>query len=80
MARIPTGETPFHLMFGSEAIILTELGLASYRIAHHNEERKEEGICLHLDVLDEVRATAEQWMVYCYKGGTYHLETLTEKG
>lgn len=57
---MPTSETPFHLAFGSEAIILAEIGLASYRIAHYNEERNEEVISLHLDMLDEVRVTAKQ--------------------
>ena len=37
------------------------MGLASYKIAHHDE-----GICLQLDQLDEVRAAAEQWMA-CYQ-------------
>ena len=50
-------------MFGSEAIILAEVGLTSYRIAHLEEGRNEEGIRLHLDLLDEVRATAKQRMV-----------------
>lgn len=50
-------------MFGSEAVILAEVGLVSYRIAHLDEGRNKEGICLHLDLLDEVRATTKQWMV-----------------
>lgn len=66
MTRTPTGETPFCLPFGSKAVITVEVGLASYRIAHHDEGRNEEGICLHLDLLDEVRAMAEQQMA-CYQ-------------
>ena len=46
MARTPTGETPLCLAFGNEAIILAEIGLVSYRVAHHNEGRNEEGIRL----------------------------------
>ena len=61
-ARTPTREIPFRLAFGCEAVILAEVGIASYRIAHHNEGKNEEGIRLHLDLLDEVRATAEQRM------------------
>ncbi|XP_075658871.1 uncharacterized protein LOC142628711 [Castanea sativa] len=61
-ARTPTGETPFHLAFRSEAVIQAEVGLASYRIAHPNERKNEEGIRVQLDLLDEVRATVEQWM------------------
>ena len=55
-------EKRFHLAFGSEAIIPTEMGIASYKIAHHDEGRNKEGIHLHLDLLDEVREMAEQWM------------------
>jgi len=59
MAHTSTRETPFCLAFGSEAVILVEVGLTSYRISHHNEERNEEGMRLQLDLLDEVRAMAE---------------------
>ena len=61
-ARTPTGETPFYLVFGSKAIILVEVGIVSYRISHHDKRKNEEGICLHLDLLDEVRVTVEQRM------------------
>ena len=62
MTCTPTGETPFCLMYGHKAIIPTEVGLTSYRVAHHNEEKNEEGMHLQLDLLDEVRATVEQRM------------------
>ena len=62
-AWTPIGETPFCLVFGSEAIILAEVGIISYRIAHYNERKNEKGICLHLDLLDEVRMTVEhEWL------------------
>ena len=57
---MPTGETPFHLAFGSEAIIQAEVGLTSYKVSHHEERRNEEGMRLQLDLLDEVRVTVEQ--------------------
>ena len=50
----------FYLAFGSKAVIPTEVGIASYKIAHHNEGKNEEGIHLHLDLLDEVRVAIEQ--------------------
>ena len=59
-ARTPTGETPFCLAFGSEAVILVEVGLTNYWISHHDEERNIEGMRLQLDLLDEVRATIKQ--------------------
>ena len=39
MARMPTGDTPFRLAYGSEAVIPTEIGLASYRVGNHNESK-----------------------------------------
>ena len=59
-ARTPTGETPFRLTYGNEAVIPTEIGLTSYRVDNHNEARKDEAIRLQLDLIDEVWATAEQ--------------------
>ena len=53
-ARTPTGETPFCLAYGSEAVISTEIGLTSYRVGHHDEGRNKEEMCLKLDLLDEV--------------------------
>ena len=60
VARTHTSKTPYYLVFGSEAIIPAEVGLTSYRVANHDKGRNEEGICLQLDLLDEVRVTAEQ--------------------
>ena len=36
--RGPTGETPFALVFGSEAVAPVELALPTFRIAVHNED------------------------------------------
>ena len=44
--RIPTRETPFRLAYGSDAVIPTEVGLASYRVGNYAEEKNEEAICL----------------------------------
>ena len=60
IARMHTSKTPYYLVFGSEAIIPAEVGLTSYSVANHDKGRNEEGICLQLDLLDEVRVTAEQ--------------------
>ena len=59
MARTPTGETPFRLTYGNEAVIPAEVGLTSYRVDSHNEARNDEAIRLQLDLIDEVRAIAE---------------------
>ena len=60
MARTPTGETPFRLTDGNDAVIPAEIGLTSYRVDNHNDGRIDEAIRLQLDLVDEVRATAEQ--------------------
>ena len=59
-ARTPTGETPFRLAYGSEAVIPAEVGLTSYRVNAHDEGRNDEALRLQLDLIDEVRAAAEQ--------------------
>ena len=58
--RTPTGETPFRLTYVNEAVIPAEIGLTSYRIDNHDEGRNDEAIHLQLDLVDEVRAIAEQ--------------------
>jgi hypothetical protein len=55
---IPTGETPFSLTFGTEAVIHVEVGLLSYRVKHYNPRLNNEGIRLHLDLLQERRDKA----------------------
>ena len=60
MARMPIGEIPFRLTYGSEAIIPTEVGLISYRVHNHDESKNDEAMRLQLDLVDEVRATAKQ--------------------
>ena len=39
--RIPTRETSFKLAYGSDAVILAEVGLASYRVANYEDEENE---------------------------------------
>ena len=59
-ARTPTGETPFWLTYGTETVIPAEVGLTSYRVENHNEDKNEEALHLQLDLVDEFRSTAEQ--------------------
>ena len=54
------GETPFRLTYGNEAVIPAEIELTSYRIGNHDEARNDEAIRLQLDLVDEVKAIAEQ--------------------
>ena len=59
-ARTSTGETPFRLTYGNEAVISAKIGLISYRVDNHDEVRNDEAIRLQLDLVDEVRAIMEQ--------------------
>ena len=54
------GETPFRLAYGVDAVTPTEVGLTSYRVESYSEDKNEEAMRLQLDLVDEVRATAEQ--------------------
>ena len=58
--RTPIGETPFWLTYGSEAVIPTYVGLTSYRVHNHNESKNDEAIRLQLNLVDEVKAVAEE--------------------
>ena len=58
--RTPTGETPFKLAYGSEAVIPAEVHMASYRVKEYQAEENEVQLRLNLDLMDEVRMNAEQ--------------------
>ena len=60
IARTPTGETPFRLTYDADAVIPAEVGLTSYRVENYTKDKNEEAMRLQLDLVDEVRATAEQ--------------------
>ena len=57
---MPTGETPFRLTYGSEAVILAEIELTSYKVDIHDERGNDEAMRLQLNLVNEVRATTEQ--------------------
>ena len=59
-ARMLTGETPFRLAYGSEAVISAEVRLTSYRVDNYDERKNDEAMRLQHDLVDKVRATAEQ--------------------
>ena len=46
MARTPTGEAPFWLVYRSDAVIPTKVGLTSYRVENHDESKNNEAIRL----------------------------------
>ncbi|GKV20210.1 hypothetical protein SLEP1_g30368 [Rubroshorea leprosula] len=54
-SRTATGETPYNLAFGTEAVIPVEIGVPSLRISHFEPARNERLLRENLDFLDEVR-------------------------
>jgi hypothetical protein len=57
--RISTGETPFQMTYGSEAVVPVEIGLTTLRTSTYDDQQNEEQLCLNLDLIDEVKETAE---------------------
>uniref|UniRef100_A0A2N9GAW6 Uncharacterized protein n=1 Tax=Fagus sylvatica TaxID=28930 RepID=A0A2N9GAW6_FAGSY len=60
--RIPTGETPFQMTYRSEAVVPVEIGLTTLRIMTYDDLGNEEQLRLNLDLIDEVKETAETRM------------------
>ena len=58
--RTPTGETPFKLAYGSEAIIPTEVHMANHRETMYQDKDNEEQLRLNLDLINEVRTDANE--------------------
>ncbi|CAL9028106.1 unnamed protein product [Prunus brigantina] len=56
--RTATGETPFSMAFGSEAVIPVEIGEPSYRTKTFAPRANEEALALSLDLIEEHRAQA----------------------
>ncbi|XP_030925026.1 uncharacterized protein LOC115952082 [Quercus lobata] len=61
-ARTSTGETPFRITYGTEAVISVEVGVTSIRRGTFNEGRNDDELRLNLDCLDEVRDNASSKM------------------
>nr|GEV17510.1 reverse transcriptase domain-containing protein [Tanacetum cinerariifolium] len=47
------GDTPFSLTYGTKAVIPTEIGMPTYRIAAVDVVTNDEELCLNLDLLEE---------------------------
>ncbi|GKV38865.1 hypothetical protein SLEP1_g46725 [Rubroshorea leprosula] len=57
-SRTATGKTPYHLAFGTEAVIPIEIGVPSFRVTHFDEERNGQLLRENLDLLDDLREEA----------------------
>ena len=51
--RLPTGETPFALAFGTKAIIPIELKLPSAQVVAFDEHQNSQSLRANLDLLEE---------------------------
>ena len=57
--RTPTGETPFKLAYGSEAVMPAEVHMASHSVMKYQDEENEEQHRFNLDLIDKVIMDAE---------------------
>jgi len=58
MEKTSTGETPFSLTYGTEAMIPAEVGLPTARASQTNEKDNETALRNNLDLLEERRGMA----------------------
>lgn len=56
--RSSTGETPFSLVYGSEAVIPVEIGEVSHRVGQYDPQGNEVGRGLELETIEEGRERA----------------------
>jgi hypothetical protein len=78
--RTPTGNTPFSLTYGTEVVILTEIGSPSFKVAYYNPGLNDEGINLNLDLLQEERDDAQiTWAAYQDRTARYFNKTVNPR-
>ncbi|GKV51004.1 hypothetical protein SLEP1_g57682 [Rubroshorea leprosula] len=66
-------ETPYHLAFGTEAVIPVEIGVPSFRVTHFDEGRNGQLLRENLDLLAEVREEARlRTLVYKQKLANFY--------
>ena len=58
--RTSTGETPFKLADGREAVIPAEVHMANHKVTMYQDKDNKEQLCLNLDLIDEVRTDADE--------------------
>ena len=56
--RAATGETPFALAYGCEAVVPTEFKLQTYRISSYNDQQNNDALREELDLVEEKRDQA----------------------
>ncbi|GAA0159958.1 hypothetical protein LIER_16622 [Lithospermum erythrorhizon] len=58
-----TRETPFSLVYVSDALLLVEIHLETARVSYYDELANEQGLRLNLDLLEEKRVATVDKMV-----------------
>ncbi|XP_064940651.1 uncharacterized protein LOC135594168 [Musa acuminata AAA Group] len=56
--KTASGESPFSLAFGTEAVLPPEMVFSTFRTSGYKQDDSEEGLRAHLDLLEERRAKA----------------------
>ena len=75
--RTPTGETPFRLTYGTEAVTSVKVGVTCTRREAFSEKGNDDQLRLNLDCLDEVRDKASSRMAkYQQKMAEYYNKRL----
>jgi hypothetical protein len=78
--RTLTGETLFSLTYGIDEVILAEVGSPCFRVSHYNPRLNDEGIKLHLDLLQERRdETHVTWAAYQDRTARYFNKIVNPK-
>ncbi|XP_077251961.1 uncharacterized protein LOC143891219 [Tasmannia lanceolata] len=71
--RTSTGESPFNLSFGTEAVIPVDVGARSPRVTSFNEQFNSDGLRANLDLLEEAREESRiRVAAYKQKISNYH--------
>ena len=71
--RTPTGETPFRLTYGTEAVIPVEVEVTNTRRTTFSKEENDDKLRVNLDYLDEVKDKASSRMTeYQWKMAEYY--------
>ncbi|XP_038973062.1 uncharacterized protein LOC103706605 [Phoenix dactylifera] len=71
--RVPTGETPFNLTYGTEAVIPLEIGLPSPRVEHFDAGSSSSQLRNNLDLIEETRkATRVRMAKYQQRTAQYY--------
>ena len=60
------GQTPFRLVYGSEALLPVEIEVQTIRFKHLSQEENQESRLLDLELVDEVRENAA-WKMATYQ-------------